>query len=166
MNLYAINVAPVNGSETFLGAGNGVVVVAATGNAAYGRDGKATSVMAVQAGSNGILAGLGRSNAAISLALEGHPTAAYFAHGSAELSVQGQANSSIGALANGLCGISFGGRYTIPNMLPVPDVFYAAPLTRFMQAGSDKRLMLVAAEQTLIVRETRSASVQPEGRQA
>ena len=166
MNSYGLNVAPFNGYETQFAAGSGAIVVAGAGAIASTTRASASAALTVGAQASARAAIKGSAQAAIMLTLDGHPTASYFCTGAAVIAMTPIGQALLATRSDAQAAITFGGRYAIPDTLPVPVVYTAAPATRYRSATADPRQILVPAEPILPVRENRKARLQHEGRQA
>lgn len=197
-----------NGKKASLGAGQGALALTATGAGLLARKGAGASSIQLDGTASAILkaagrgaasisiagqsverlASLGRGDATITLTLEGFPSAVYFGTGHADIVLAGEGKGAFATLAEAQALIEFGGRYGIPNTLPVPALYHEAPFSRWVTADADPRkihvqstspgdartiradgdlrLIRVAPEPILPVRENRRAPIQHEGRQA
>lgn len=167
MNFNAINIAPITGHEAQFAAGAGALVVASTGQAKISRVAQGSAAIRVSSSASARYAALGRGNAIVVVGLSGNASQARISMGSASISLGASGLSANVALAAAQAMIEFGGRYGIPDVLPVPVTYQEAPGSRFVRADADDRIIRVPADQPLLVRPGgRRDSIQREGRQA
>ena len=162
MNLYAVNATPLNGYETLFASAAAVIAVTAEGQIGAVQKSQAAAALHVAAAGQPILAQRGQADALITIEMEGWLSATYHAYGSAALDLSASAKATLALLGQGDAAVTFGGRYDIPERLPVPSTYSDAP--RRIEAGADTRLIRVLADLPLCVREQRSLTIQPEGR--
>lgn len=162
MNLYAVNATPLNGNETLFASAAAVIAVSADGQIGAVQKSQAAAVLHVAAAGQPILAQRGQADALITIEAQGWPSATYHVSGEADITLSASAKATLALLGQGDAAVTFGGRYDIPERLPVPSTYSDA--TRRIEAGADTRLIRVLADLPLCVREQRSLTIQPEGR--
>lgn len=69
----------------------------------------------------------GAGSSTIAVTMQGAPMVTRTARGAAGIQITGRARTTISEPWSGSAHITFGGRYAIPNALPVPTVYYATP---------------------------------------
>lgn len=168
MNLFALNSAAINGSAeyTWYGSGNATIAMAPAGQGKVATNGAGAAVIAFTPQGNGKVAQLGAANALILLTPAGQAIPAIPAAGSAVVSIDATGSSSTAISADGAASIQFGGKWGIPNPMPVPVTYYPADVKRTITENGETRLIGVPADAPLLIREQRAAKIQSERRQA
>lgn len=190
MNEYVLNEIAINEPPGYLqyGDGSASIVISATGDVRVNAQVFATSnaALVISMTGQGKIAALGASAAAISvsavsesaevdlgagamsfvLSATGVDSSVIGASSAASIVVDGYAIPQVYPCSFGVATIGIGGKYEVPGVQPIPALFHETHRSRAMAASAEQRTIIVPEDPPVIVRETRAARIQQQGRQA